>query len=229
MILITESTRSIKYHVYSIEFIRLVIMIFILLLSVSQITLKAQSTLNTSNIEIMRTLIDKLTDSIIAKTNYHQSENIYLHLPNHQNFWLIEETISSKLKEKDFRVFKLSNDSLSSGILLKINDAELKVTYGDVYREGLFGKKKTIRNVFARINVQSLNLSTNEILLSEILKSQLSDTVNVSDIPNLETPTAPFTHAEISGDTLIDRLIEPFIIIGATGAVVYLFFYIRSK
>jgi len=133
------------------------------------------------------------------------------------------------LKEKDFRVFKLSNDSLSSGILLKINDAELKVTYGDVYREGLFGKKKTIRNVFARINVQSLNLSTNEILLSEILKSQLSDTVNVSDIPNLETPTAPFTHAEISGDTLIDRLIEPFIIIGATGAVVYLFFYIRSK
>ncbi len=229
LICLIKNNRSILHNTYSKVFIRLASIIITLLFLDSQLMSRGQSTSNTSNLEIMRRLINDLTDSIIAKTSYNSLKNIYLHLPTNQNFWLVEETVSSRLKEKDFRVFKLSNDSLSSGILLNINDSELKVTYGDIFREGLFGVKKTKRNVFARLNVQLLKMDNNEILLGEIFKSQLSDTIFVSDIPNLETPTIPFTHAEISGDTMIDRLIEPFIIIGVTGTVVYLFFHVRSK
>lgn len=195
----------------------------------STLTGQISSDQTRSNVEVMQKLIGYITDKVITKSNLSPAESIGIQVRNFQDYWIVEEAISSSLKNAGYRVFRASGDSILNNIVFNINNSELNVQYDNMFRDGLFGIKKINRTIKTRLSLQVIDQKSNEVLLSDSFNEQSRDTINADEVNNVELASAPSTHAEIPGEAVIDRLVEPFIIIGATGAVVYLFFYVRSK
>jgi hypothetical protein len=105
---------------------------------------------------------------------------------------------------------------------------ELKVMYDDSFRSGFLGETKTKRTVSLSFPFLIKENQTNKVVTSGTLPFSYSDTVSVSMIPMLEQDGIPNTHAPMPGGSFFDKLLEPFIIIGATGIAIYLFFHVRS-
>src|ERR1043166_2546268 len=58
--------------------------------------------------------------------------------------------------------------------------------------------------------------------------AQSADTVAVDEVQGLELAAAKTTHGELPSESFLDRVLEPVVIIGATGVSIYLFFHVRS-
>ena len=122
------------------------------------------------------------------------------------------------------------NDSLKhQKYLFDIGSYETNVHYDSMFREGIFGEKKLKRTISVKLSIQATNNKTDEVLLSKSLNEHLSDTVASDDIPKYELASSKSTQGEIPAENMLDRFIEPFVIIGATGVAVFLFFHLRTK
>ena len=84
-------------------------------------------------------------------------------------------------------------------------------------------------SVLVSIIYQANRIPFGEILSSKSISEEISDTVSVDDISTVEDPNINITHAELPTEPFIDKFVEPFVIIGATGVAVYLFFHVRSQ
>ena len=96
------------------------------------------------------------------------------------------------------------------------------------FRKGLFGKKYVNRSVKVSMQAQVIESETGNVLLSRHFTDEFHDTVVVDNVNLLEDENIPMTRAKLPDESLIDRFIEPIVIIGATGVAVFLFFHIRS-
>ncbi len=99
---------------------------------------------------------------------------------------------------------------------------------GDLFRESFLGETKTNRTVTVSLPFLAKDVQSNSVLQSGTLLYNYSDTVSTGMIPLLEQQGNPSTHAPIPERDFFDRMLEPLIIIGATGVAVYLFFHVRS-
>ena len=97
-----------------------------------------------------------------------------------------------------------------------------------MYREGMFGAKKVKRTVTAEMAYQTIDADTREMRANGTLTKSKSDTVFVDMVPDLETANVQSTHAVLPDDSVLDRIFEPVVIVGAAGVAIYLFFHIRS-
>ncbi|MBI5214251.1 MAG: hypothetical protein HY960_00700 [Ignavibacteriae bacterium] len=115
-----------------------------------------------------------------------------------------------------------------TAVELQIISPDLKVKYDDSFRSGFLGETKARRTISLSFPFLIKESQTNKVLASSTLPYSYSDTVSVSMIPMLEQEGIPSTHAPLPEGSFFDKLLEPFIIIGATGIAVYLFFHVRS-
>ena len=182
-----------------------------------------------SNISVLQSIVEKIAGIFIAKSNINPADSVTIQVEGSPESWITEQAVTSKLKSSGCIVFLDRDKSTYQKIIVKITTAAYSISYTDMFRDGFLGTRKAKRVASANIGIEAYNRNTNEILFSGLLKEQSADTVAVDDIPNLELASAPSTHCELPNETFIDRVIEPFIIIGATGAAVYLFFYVRTK
>jgi len=103
----------------------------------------------------------------------------------------------------------------------------MRVRYGDAFRESFLGTRKTERTISTTISANVRN-AQNEVLFAGAISKAYKDTVNVSQVPELESPSIFFTHGELRGTEFLEEVLEPIIIVGASAVVVYLFFTVRS-
>jgi hypothetical protein len=105
---------------------------------------------------------------------------------------------------------------------------ELNVRYNNMFKEGIFGSKHVEREVAVQFSSDLRNQVTNEILTGGTHSRLYIDTVAVEDVGSIENESVSVTHGELPSEAFLDRFIEPFVIIGATGVAIYLLFHIRS-
>ncbi len=105
---------------------------------------------------------------------------------------------------------------------------DVTVSYGDPFSDGFFSPRKCQRNLDLRLTLTAKRCRDGKILWAGDEPASLTDTVNVADVPLLEQSTEHIAKGIHPQRSILERLIEPFIIVGATGVAIYLFFTIRS-
>jgi len=177
----------------------------------------------------MQTLINRMTNKFVSESKLIPEDNIELKFSKiSEDDWIAKQAIISQLKLLGYAAIYMSDSCPASRCLIEVDNSEYHVRYGSMFSDGFLGKKKVQRNISAELAIQTKNKS-GEILFNNILKDQSADTVSVDDIPSLELTNTKSTHGEIPPDNILERYVEPFIIIGATGVAVFLFFHIRTQ
>ena len=176
----------------------------------------------------MQNLIEQMTEEIINGSHILQGESIAVKLKASDDGWIAESAVNSVLKSLGYQVF-FQNDTMSQRkFLFDVMTAHYHVQYDEMFRDGLLGVKKVKRTISTELSAQTFNTRTNEVLFSGSLSKQAADTVAVDDIQTIELPSVKSTHGELPAESFLDRIVEPFVIIGVTAVAIYLFFHVRS-
>ena len=185
--------------------------------------------LTLTNSEIIQSLISRMADKVILESKLNPEDSIELRISKYSDdSWIAKQAIISQLKILGYNAIYINDASALSRYLIEVENTNYQVKYDSMYTDGFFGKKKVKRNITAEVAIQTKS-ETGKILFNNILKETSSDIVFVDDIPSLELINTKSTHGDIPEDSLLSHIVEPFIIIGATGVAVFLFFHIRTQ
>ena len=181
-----------------------------------------------TNVELMQGLIEALTIGLAERCRLASGDSVDVRFVPAEDGWIAMQGITMQLKANGLAVFLSTDGHIHPVTSVDISGITLGVRYENMFREGFFGARKVTRAVAVGFSYQSTSSRTQEVVASGKLSQGYSDTVDVDAISALEYRSAGTTHAEIPPENFLDRVVEPFIIIGATRVAVYLFFHVRS-
>ena len=182
-----------------------------------------------SNLEIMQQSVQQIMNEMLgALPLVSTGDSILVRVQPHPESWIVEQALAKALRASRFVVFSLPDSTSSTRYVLSVPSVQLNVRYDNMFKDGLFGSKHVEREVSVEFSSDLRNRVSNEILSSGTHSRTYSDTVAVDDVSRIENESISVTHGELPSEAFLDRFIEPFMIIGATGVAIYLLFHIRS-
>jgi len=181
------------------------------------------------NLELLQGLLQSAAGEIASRSHVAAGDTVELRALEGADGWVVENSILRALKALECTVMVNRTASPAhSGVRVEIGPSTMGVRYDQMFRDGFFGAKKVRRRVSVSMTYQTVRARNGEILAADILERASTDTVAVDDVARLEDPTMKSTRGELPSDQFLDKVVEPFIIIGATGVAVYLLFHVRS-
>jgi hypothetical protein len=181
------------------------------------------------NLEKLQRLLDGAATEIASRSHSMAGDTVELRVSAGADSWVVENALLRALKALGCTAFVTrATASPGSGLRWEIGPATMDVRYDKMFRDGLFGAKKVRRTVSVSMSYQTLKSRGGEISSADVIERAAVDTVAVDEVPDLEHADLKSTRGELPSDQFLDKVIEPFIIIGATGVAVYLLFHVRS-
>ncbi len=120
----------------------------------------------------------------------------------------------------------IQSDSVYNLVVLHIKNLETR--YPGFKKNKFLGDKTLTRNILINIAID-IKSSDNKFTLSDFIKSNYSDEVNLDDYENLESQQYEFTKAEPPQIGAFESIVFPLVLVSSTAAATLLFFIIRSK
>ncbi|MBI5475163.1 MAG: hypothetical protein HY964_00315 [Ignavibacteriales bacterium] len=179
-----------------------------------------------TNLLLMQNSVVKIIDSIISINKTLMVSTCSVTTDGFEYGWIPKQAITGYLIGKGIHVYDTIQDS---SYFLKINSFHPSVYYGDAIGGNIFGASKTVREVSVELSLTIKNNFTNEIFVNSLFKSSLKDTIDISSIEDVENKSIPLTQAPPPQRSFLNRYAEPFLILGATGVAVFLFYNVRTK
>lgn len=167
-----------------------------------------------------------IIDSVFTHNQIPQQRAVFLSTEAFEYNWIPKQAVSNILKEKGHSIYE---DKVDSALSLRISSFKSDIIYGSQFRESLFGQSKTERQIQIQVGFSLTDNNSKEILLNSLFQSMVRDTIFANMISIVEDKSIPLTIAPLPSGNYLDRLIEPILILGATGAAVYLFYHVRTK
>jgi hypothetical protein len=180
-----------------------------------------------TNLEIFHGQLDSLASELVGKANLSRERNLSLNVRSSDSSMVARNMISEAFKRLGHNVFFATDGDRSEGATIDLAFVETAVRYGRAFRENILGERKAERTISTVISANVRSLLA-EVLFAGNLSRTSRDTISVSDIPDLENSSVPFTHGEAPEGGVFDNILAPAIILGASAVVIYLFFTVRS-
>jgi hypothetical protein len=180
------------------------------------------------NTEILTTLLENITKDIIGRSSIASGESLVVQFQPMEEGWLIQSAVLKSLQQSGY-VIRSGNTAEGSSWLVEIGGPELATQYTDLHRDGFLGTKKVTRNISAKLDCRILDKRSAVYKLNDSFSQSFSDTVKIDDIDALQSDGGTSPRGTVPSGDVLDRIVEPFIIIGATGIAIYLLFNIRSS
>lgn len=181
---------------------------------------------NKSNLEIIQETLGKFTKQILTVIPDKDENILGFKIHQTEQSWIVEHAVINEILSRGYKIKLIKDSENTTPYIFKVGDAGAKIIYSSMHRKGL--KKFVQRSISVSLQAQVIESKTGNVILSNHFKDEYRDTVNVDDINIIEDKNIPMTRAELPDESIIDRLIEPIIIIGATGVAIFLLFHIRS-
>jgi len=189
---------------------------------------KQESSRSKTNLSLIQHLVGTIAKQVIDRIPITKTDSISVRFDRTDEEWIAQDTFLGALSTRSGRVYSNASGEERANILVEVSGLDMKVRYDDMFRDGFMGTKKVRRTVGTSLSCRITSPRTAEVLLSHSFNEHYADTVFVDDVGALELSSVKATHAELPSEMFLDRILEPFVIIGATGVAVYLFFHIRS-
>ncbi len=177
-----------------------------------------------SNREIFNVLSDSIISKIIVQKLQH-CPSILLKVSTDTFTSFYRQQFINRLTSKNITVFE---NNTTPETILELSVQESSVFFGELFTESFLGKKKVKRTIRLTINATFSTPADGKILWSDQYSESVIDTVNFSNIEQINNSTIPLTSFRRPEISFFDSVLEPAIVIFSTGVAVYLFFTIRS-
>lgn len=181
-----------------------------------------------TNLELMQASVQAITEEIVAASRLIDGDSVSVSVASGEYGWIAEQAIMAKLKSRNLQVFLRGDDPTQVRYALDVKSSKMEVRYENMIKDGLLGTKRTEREIIVVMSGQVENTSRHEVLYSGLLSKSFMDTLDVDEIDAVEHKDIKITHSDLPPDDFLDRIIEPFVIIGAAGAAIFLLFHVRS-
>jgi len=182
-----------------------------------------------SNLEIMQQAVQQITNEMLESARLvNAGDSISVRVQPRAESWIVEQALTKELKAHQVVVYASQDSIALTKYVLHVPSMELNVRYNNMFKDGIFGSKHVEREVAVQFSGDLRNQVTNEILAGGTHSRLYTDTVAVEDVGSIENESISVTRGELPSEAFLDRFIEPFVIIGATGVAIYLLFHIRS-
>lgn len=180
-----------------------------------------------TNIEVISQLTQRIAQSLVREAKITTRDTCNVKFINADNLQFLEHTFMKSLQQ--LTSFVTANlDKTEHSVNFEIQPSQAFVQYNNMFREGFLGEKKVERMITVELSAKIVRNQSGDILFAGMKQEQFRDTVNVELIEHLESPAVKATHAVLPSETFFDRIMEPLVIITATGILIYLFFTVRS-
>jgi hypothetical protein len=176
------------------------------------------------NVLMVQGLLTDAAGAMASAAHLQGGDTVALKLPEVDVRWLFEAPVVARLQAAGITVVT-GGEGVTTRI--DIGMAAAEVRYGEMFHDGLFGAKRVERA--ARITLSGTIGRARELLWSGTIDTLRRDTIDADDIARLENGAPSALRDAPPDETFFDRILEPFVILGATGAAVYLLFHVRSS
>lgn len=187
-----------------------------------------------SNLAFLSSLSDSVVGGIFSSV-LAEPEPVHIRsIEEHPADWFLQNTIVETLKKADFSdiyVNQSSNDHHSENpfFLCEFKLLHLGIRYLHVYQDGKLRQQQLRRvgeiDTFFQISEQPAG----RIVWNGKIRGARSDTVSVDEVEALENRNILFTIGEKPEKTGGTNFLEPAVITGVTGIIIFLFYSIRSR
>lgn len=180
-----------------------------------------------TNMEIMTRLTRNVVHAVTQHAGVAPQDTCEIQFVRKEGVEFLEHSFIETLRRlcASVRTASLGSDE---AIAFDILPSRAEVVYEKTFRDGLFGENKAVRLVSVEFSAQVTNKTEGKVVFGGTLKEQLRDTVPLNSIERLESPILKVTQAHLPTGSVFDKFVEPFVVLAATGVVIYLFFTVRS-
>lgn len=181
------------------------------------------------NLDIMTEQLKQIGEEILSQGNVRNGDSLVLHGDSSADNWMIINSFMETFKAHQCHVFSITDSMPGSRYIIDLHLIKWNVQYENIFHTGIFGQKFLTRSISSQMAYRVTDGGKREIIASRISNKRFVDTVSIDDLPLLENRSVKSTFGVLPPDPFIDKVIEPFILIGAAGLAIYLLFHIRSS
>lgn len=201
-------------------------MVFLL----SLLTLLSPAEKYGDNLSFLEELTNKLLRKWVLEQNLPRDQLILLKRISPQSIedWFLENRFLCVLKEQNYHRVRLGSQS-PEGIVIEFKIIKLGIDYPRIIRSGLWGNREVERRGEVKVALKLYRAGQGEVMWAGVIGGSEGDRVPLNMVKNLENKGFSFTQAPLPCGGGFSRILEPAVVLGVTGVVIYLFFSIRSK
>lgn len=179
-----------------------------------------------TNYEVLNSQVGTAADSIISLLVGHRQaavsyERSAIGSREVDNF--VRQRIEEHLLENKIQVVT----NTSTAAMLKIVVPLAEVTYSTPISSHIFGSSKVRRTVQSAYDVEMSD--SGEVRIARSYSFSFADTVEQSQIPELETGSYEFLHGRSDPAGFLDTIFQPLVFAASAAIIVYLFFTLRGS
>ena len=175
-----------------------------------------------TNLELFYELVDSSVNEFSSLLP-EQSDSIKLKLNLGETYSVFNNRIIAAIFSSGRNITTAVNENNIPAVNYVIED--VKVEYGEIFRDGFFGVYYIPRN---------LSLKGNYLLVSDTTPMKnfyysSNDTIRFDEVADVENDSYPFTKGNLPAEPFFSGLFEPVVALSTTALAIVLFFAIRSK
>lgn len=178
-----------------------------------------------SNADILYQVCQEAAASSIFAAQIPDTSTIVLKIEDGEINRFFAQPLTESFRQ---RYPSLFTRKAASGIEISISVGGISVVYGQSFSDGFLSARRSERRIDVELRMTAMRFEDGKILWAKSKGSSFVDTVYVDDIPDLQLSSERIAKGVMPQRSAMEKFIEPFIIVGAAGVAVYLFFTIRS-
>ncbi len=178
-----------------------------------------------TNITVMRSLVSGLGRQVLDSAGAALMDTVVLDVDSSTISWIARTELAALLGSAGKQVIA-GRSASDPAARWNVRGLTLSVEYRNIRDEGMFSGSVVDRVVTAVFSSELTD--TRRVVYAGTLTGSAIDTVAEDGIALLESESLAFTKGTVPDARSFDRFIEPFVIIGATAAAIFLFFQVRS-
>jgi hypothetical protein len=185
---------------------------------------------NPTNLELLAGLSTRLADECILRMGMKPGDKVII--VENQNASEISKWITLSFNEGLFNnglVVFTNEDSIKNGIAVSFTVTKAWIGYERSYRKSFLGSKWIIRSGDVHIFLSGVDHPNGQIVWTGNLEISKRDTIPEATLDSIEQGGEIIGKPQRPAVRGAQKWIEPILIAGALGSVVYLFYSVRSR
>lgn len=177
-----------------------------------------------SNANVVKQLCDSLCEHAAVNASLPHSASVSITILTDKYYSLIKQSVTETFQQHFSSVFFSEN----AEILSEIHFSPVSIRYSESFSAGIFSSSKTQREIIVEASFSFVEKNTQRNIWAGTMQRTYSDTIPTSVIKDVERNGIVVMEGKQASQTIVGGILEPFVIIFATGIAVYLFFTVRS-
>jgi hypothetical protein len=178
-----------------------------------------------TNVQMFQKAVSEITHSLLNELHITEQDTVEVRVFSPHVF--VEHQLIQSLREHRIVTTAISH-AYSNALVWETYPTRTNVEYSRPFRVSFWGTRYIERSVTLALSLKLSRKQTSEMIFSGEKYWSAKDTIRWDDVNTVENLSFDVTVGKKENVSWMDEYVEPFIILGTTAIVIFLFFTVRS-